>query len=125
MLVNCVAYQDGHRLADIRKDEISDYVAKPDCFVWVALRDPEPAEMHEMQVEFDLGIGGMLTKCRYQRAVTRSVGQCIDVDELGMKWKKTGEKVVPVERRVRLRERCASGGGDRWRVNLLADYLVS
>src|SRR5712664_2075304 len=54
MLVACVAYQDGKKLADIRKDEISEYVKRPDCFVWVALKDPEPEELEEMRAEFDL-----------------------------------------------------------------------
>src|SRR5258705_10560363 len=54
MLVNCVAYQDGKKLADIDKGEISDYVSRPDCFVWVALKDPDPAELAEMQEEFGL-----------------------------------------------------------------------
>jgi magnesium transporter len=54
MLINCVAYEDGKRLGDIAKAEISDYLARPGCFVWVALRDPEPAELTEMQDEFGL-----------------------------------------------------------------------
>jgi magnesium transporter len=54
MLVNCVAYQDGRKLADIDKHEISDYLARPGCFVWVALRDATEAELKEMQEEFDL-----------------------------------------------------------------------
>jgi magnesium transporter len=54
MLVNCVAYQDGRKLGDIDKQEISDYLAKPGCFVWVALRDATEAELAEMQEEFDL-----------------------------------------------------------------------
>ena len=54
MLVNCVAYQDGKKLADIDKREISNYVSRPDCFVWVALKDPDDAELAEMQEEFDL-----------------------------------------------------------------------
>ncbi len=54
MLVNCVAYQEGRKLADITKEQISDYVARPECFVWVALRDPEPEELAEMQREFGL-----------------------------------------------------------------------
>jgi magnesium transporter len=54
MLVNCVAYQDGRKLADIDKREISDYLARPGCFVWVALRDATEAELKEMQEEFDL-----------------------------------------------------------------------
>ncbi|HEX5613137.1 MAG TPA: magnesium/cobalt transporter CorA [Burkholderiales bacterium] len=54
MLVNCVAYQDGRKLADIDKREISNYVGRPDCFVWVALQDPEDHELAEMQEEFGL-----------------------------------------------------------------------
>jgi magnesium transporter len=54
MLVNCAAYQNGRKLADIKPDEISDYVSRPDCFVWVALADPGPGELAVMQHEFDL-----------------------------------------------------------------------
>src|SRR5918999_433358 len=54
MLVNCVAYQDGRKLADIDRHEISDYLARPGCFVWVALRDATEAELKEMQEEFGL-----------------------------------------------------------------------
>jgi magnesium transporter len=54
MLINCVAYQDGKRLGDIPKEDISEYVKRPECFVWVALKDPEPAELDEMQAEFGL-----------------------------------------------------------------------
>ena len=44
MLVNCVAYEAGRKLADIDKREISEYLKRPDAFVWVALRDPTEAE---------------------------------------------------------------------------------
>ncbi len=54
MLVNCVAYQEGKKLSDISKEDISEYVKRPDCFVWVALKDPEPAELEEMREEFGL-----------------------------------------------------------------------
>ena len=54
MLVNCVAYQEGKKLSDIPKEDISDYVKRPDTFVWVALKDPEPAELEEMKNEFGL-----------------------------------------------------------------------
>ncbi len=54
MLVNCIAYKNGKRLADIAVEEISDYLAQPDCFVWVALHDPEPAELAQMKEEFGL-----------------------------------------------------------------------
>lgn len=54
MLINCVAYQAGKKLSDIPVEDISEYVIRPDCFVWVALKDAEPAELNEMQHEFGL-----------------------------------------------------------------------
>ena len=54
MLINCVAYQDGRKLADLDIEENSDYLEKPDCFVWVALRDATPAELEKMREEFAL-----------------------------------------------------------------------
>jgi magnesium transporter len=54
VLINCVAYQDGRKLADLSIEEISDYVAVPGCFVWVALKDATPEELAQMQEEFDL-----------------------------------------------------------------------
>jgi magnesium transporter len=54
MLVNCVTYQDGRKLADIATEEVSRYVRRPECFVWVALKDPDPAEIAALQREFGL-----------------------------------------------------------------------
>jgi len=54
MVINCVAYQNGRKLADISIGEISSYISRPDCFVWVALKDPDPAELRAMQNEFGL-----------------------------------------------------------------------
>jgi magnesium transporter len=54
MLINCVAYQDGRKLADLDIEEISDYLEKPGCFVWVALRDAAVAELEKMREEFGL-----------------------------------------------------------------------
>jgi magnesium transporter len=54
MLINCVVYRDGKRVAEIPKEEISDYLKQPGTFVWVALKDPEPAELTEMEEEFEL-----------------------------------------------------------------------
>ena len=54
MLVNCAAYQEGKKLTDISKEAISDYLQKPGCFVWVALRDTDAAELAEMKAEFGL-----------------------------------------------------------------------
>ena len=54
MIINCVAYQEGRRIADIAVDEIGAWVGRPECFVWVALKDPEPAELDAMQAQFGL-----------------------------------------------------------------------
>jgi magnesium transporter len=54
MVVNCVAYEHGKRVADIPLSDIRKYLARPDCFVWVALKDPEPKELASLQEEFDL-----------------------------------------------------------------------
>ena len=54
MLVNCVAYERGQRLADIPIEAISDHLSRPGCFVWVALKDPEQAELDAIQQEFGL-----------------------------------------------------------------------
>jgi magnesium transporter len=54
MLINCVAYQNGRKLGDIGRSEISEYVKRPDCFVWVALYEPDPGELEQMKQEFNL-----------------------------------------------------------------------
>jgi magnesium transporter len=54
MLINCVAYQEGKKLSDIPIEDISEYLAQPGCFVWVALRDASPEELATMQHEFCL-----------------------------------------------------------------------
>ncbi|HET7649274.1 MAG TPA: magnesium/cobalt transporter CorA [Gammaproteobacteria bacterium] len=54
MLVNCVVYQEGKKLKDIPQQDISNWVSQPDCFVWVALHDPNPEELSQMQAEFGL-----------------------------------------------------------------------
>jgi magnesium transporter len=54
MLVNCAAYEDGRKLADIPPDKIAEYLRRPGCFVWVALYDAHADELDAMQREFDL-----------------------------------------------------------------------
>ncbi|MDO8350895.1 MAG: magnesium/cobalt transporter CorA [Gallionella sp.] len=54
MLINCAAYQDGIKLADISVEAISDYLERRDCFVWVALSDTTEDELEKMQEEFGL-----------------------------------------------------------------------
>ena len=54
MLINCVAYRNGEKIADIDAHEIHNYIVKPDCFVWVALFEPDARTLELMQAEFDL-----------------------------------------------------------------------
>jgi magnesium transporter len=54
LLINCVAYENGSRLADLPVEAISDYLERPNCFVWVALRDATPEELDTMKEEFNL-----------------------------------------------------------------------
>lgn len=54
MLITCVVYKDGKKIAEPPIEEISDYLNQPSTFVWVALKDPDPAELEQMKEEFDL-----------------------------------------------------------------------
>jgi magnesium transporter len=54
VLINCAAYQEGKKLGDIKPEEISRYLSRPECFVWVAMKDPGPGELASLQHEFDL-----------------------------------------------------------------------
>jgi magnesium transporter len=54
MLINCVAYENGKRLADITVDQIHEHMQRPDCFVWVAILDPTATELEAMQRQFGL-----------------------------------------------------------------------
>jgi magnesium transporter len=54
MLINCVAYEGGKKLADIQPSEIHSYVDRPECFVWVAMFEPTVEELGAMQAEFNL-----------------------------------------------------------------------
>ena len=54
MLINCAVYEQGRKVRDISVEEISDYVCRPDAFVWVALLDPSREEVDKMAEEFGL-----------------------------------------------------------------------
>jgi magnesium transporter len=54
MLISCVAYQNGRKLGDIPVEDISEYVSRPDCLVWVALFEPSADELALMAEEFGL-----------------------------------------------------------------------
>ena len=78
MLINCVAYQEGKKLCDIPVEDISDYLDKPGCFVWVALRDATDAEMAQMKEEFSLHELAVEDAARgHQRPKIEEYGDCL------------------------------------------------
>jgi magnesium transporter len=54
MLVNCVAYENGDRVADIPLEEVRGYLKGPGSFVWVALKDPDERELQLVEEKFAL-----------------------------------------------------------------------
>lgn len=54
MLINCVAYQNGERVADIPLQQIRSHLTDQASFVWVALKDPDDAELQAVEAEFGL-----------------------------------------------------------------------
>mgnify|MGYP002777994563 CR=1 FL=1 len=55
MVRSCVHYRDGHKVADLELDAISDVLAVDDgSFVWVGLYEPDDALLLKLQDEFGL-----------------------------------------------------------------------
>ncbi|MDR2336302.1 MAG: magnesium/cobalt transporter CorA [Burkholderiaceae bacterium] len=78
MLINCVVYENGSKLADIPVADISEYIARPGCFAWVALTDATPAELSEMREEFGLHELAVEDACHgHQRPKIEEYGQSL------------------------------------------------
>jgi len=54
MLVNCVAYENGRKVAEITAAEVHEYISRPGVFVWMAIRDTDNEELRRLQEQFDL-----------------------------------------------------------------------
>jgi len=54
MLVNCVAYENGEKVADIPLSDIHSHLKGAGSFVWVALKDPDDGELARIEEEFGL-----------------------------------------------------------------------
>jgi magnesium transporter len=54
VLVDCAAYTGGCRVADVRLDELDEWLAKDDTFVWVGLYEPSEEELRTVQAELGL-----------------------------------------------------------------------
>jgi magnesium transporter len=80
MIVNCAAYSDGRRVADIDLEAVSDYVAKEGHFVWVGLREPSEDVLKKLQDE--LGLHELAIEdahCAHQRPKLEEYGSCLFV----------------------------------------------
>lgn len=54
MLINCTEYNAGTRLRELAIEEIPDAMAERTGFIWIGLKDPDPAEILQMQTIFEL-----------------------------------------------------------------------
>jgi magnesium transporter len=73
-------YQKGQKLADIEPQDIHRYIVKPDCFVWVALLEPDPRTLELMQAEFDLHpLAVEDARHGHQRPKIEEYGDCLFV----------------------------------------------
>jgi len=53
-VVNCVAYADGRRVAEVKVSQISEVLEQPEQFVWIGLREPDEGLLRTVQKEFGL-----------------------------------------------------------------------
>ncbi len=80
MIVNCVAYGDGRRIADVEINRIGEVLERGDQFVWIGLREPDPALVMDVQRAFglhELAIEDAL--CAHQRPKIERYGDSLFV----------------------------------------------
>jgi magnesium transporter len=53
-IVNCAAYANGRRVADVQIDEIEEALKQEDRFVWIGLHEPEEELLRTVQLAFGL-----------------------------------------------------------------------
>jgi magnesium transporter len=53
-IVNCAAYTDGRRVADVAIQDISEVLKQADRFVWIGLHEPDGDLLKQVQAEFGL-----------------------------------------------------------------------
>ncbi|MGH9900671.1 MAG: CorA family divalent cation transporter, partial [Pyrinomonadaceae bacterium] len=53
-VVNCAAYTDGRRVADVGIEEISEVLKQSDRFVWIGLHEPDEELLRRVQLKFGL-----------------------------------------------------------------------
>jgi len=53
-VINCAAYANGMRLANVGLNDISGMLSEPDIFIWIGLHEPDESLMVEAQQQFGL-----------------------------------------------------------------------
>lgn len=79
-IVNCVAYCEGQRVAQVEVDQIPEILTHSDRFVWIGLREPEPELLQRIQQAFglhELAIEDAL--CAHQRPKIERYGASLFV----------------------------------------------
>ena len=78
MIVNCAAYADGRRVADIDLEAVSDYIAKEGHFVWIGLHEPSDDVLRKLQEELGLHELAVEDALRaHQRPKLEEYGACL------------------------------------------------
>lgn len=54
MFISCAAYHQGKKAADIAVADIPQWLRRVDCFIWIALQDPQDSVLEQMQGAFGL-----------------------------------------------------------------------
>src|SRR5437762_8310985 len=53
-IINCAAYSQGNRLADIELNHVHDALKETNQFVWIGLHEPSEDVLRQVQQEFGL-----------------------------------------------------------------------
>jgi len=80
MLVNCVAYENGEKVAEIPLSDIRSHLKGAGSFVWVALKDPDDSELARVEEEFQLHeLAVEDARNGHQRPKLEEYGSCLFV----------------------------------------------
>ena len=77
-VINCAAYLDGHRIANVKINEVGELLQQTNKFVWIGLHEPDHGMLAQVQREFglhDLAIEDALSA--HQRPKIESYGETL------------------------------------------------
>jgi magnesium transporter len=98
VIVNCAAYADGRRVADIALDAVSDYVAMDGHFVWIGLHEPGDDVLRKLQDELGLHELAIEDALRaHQRPKLEEYGPCLFVVLRTAAWDAEARGVITGE----------------------------